>query len=150
MAKVIGFHWTIEWGNPYTEPPNGIRVLAEKFVLHHGTEGARTPEDLASLHVLGSGYWITCRAVCEAIKPMSNETKASIRQKRLESRIRKKYPLFAEQLIAEAIQRKPKYYLEGVSKEDEAREQMLKAEDEEHRRLIANAGKLIIYGRLEP
>lgn len=106
------FIYSVQWGNPNTNPPNGQpRVLGQKIVSVPEKCGAPPcPEEIRKLHVLGSGYAVYCDAVQKPIKHWSNERLFAYRRKRLEKRVRKKYPLFAEQMIADALQAKPDYY----------------------------------------
>ena len=63
----------------------------------------------------GDGYSL-CFEIVDTGKPrrqLSLETKQRIRRRNLERRVRRRWPLFAEEFIAEALRRKPDYY--GVS-----------------------------------
>ena len=41
MSQPDGYVYRLAWANPYTNPPDGKRILAEMFVLRDGTDGAR-------------------------------------------------------------------------------------------------------------
>jgi hypothetical protein len=143
--SVIGYLWRIAWFNPYTEPPNGQRVLAEMFVLRVGKQGARKPPELEGLAPLGSGYGICVQAICEPLKGKPPEFKAAVRQRNLRRRMTSKYPLFADQFSQAQIDADPEYFLEGKSSGDQAREEILQQEREQFEYLLKNAGKLIVY-----
>lgn len=107
------FIYSLCWSNPYTEPPNGQpKVLAQMTVISNSDKGGAPccPAEVLNLWVAGSGYAIYCDYVHLPIQHWSPERTFAYRRKRLEARIRKKYPLFAEQMIAESIQAKPEYY----------------------------------------
>jgi len=127
----VGYRYSIEWGNPYTAPPDRKpRVIAEMFETieqrsRRMKNGGRAfPAELASLHQLGDGYFCTTTAICTPHKSLTKESLAEVRLKRLKRRIQKKYPLFADQFIAEAIENKPEYYAGETDPE------ILKARDE--------------------
>lgn len=103
--------WKVEWLNPYTEPA-GERVLAERVVPNwHDAEDKRMPADLVALAGERPGY-----AVTWAFRPdqprrrWSQEAKAKARVRRLRERMERRYPLFAEQFIAERMAANPAYY----------------------------------------
>ena len=120
MGKVLGFLHRLEWSNPYTSPPDGKRVAMEVF-LPASIEGCREwPKEmeekywqLRELYKDGI-YSHVIRAITQFPKEMTKETLSSIRQKRLSRRIEEKYPLFAEQIIQEEMQRNKDYY-EGIT-----------------------------------
>jgi hypothetical protein len=62
-CKKVGRLFSIEWGNPYTHPPDGApRVLAEIFVPHEpGRYTPAPPELLGVPHTLGGGYSMSLR-----------------------------------------------------------------------------------------
>lgn len=112
--KIEGFRVAVEWTHPYREPPDGKpRILIERFFI---TKGGcpKIPDDFHGLAPLGSGYGFTVQHIGPPPRRMEPEKLASIRIKRLRRRIERKYPLLAEQLIREEIDRKKEYY-EGVT-----------------------------------
>lgn len=140
----IGFLYCIEWSNPYTSPPAGRpRVLAEMFVPTTGA--ARWPQELVALHVLGSGYSVTSRAITPPPVERTAEQKASSRRKRLARRMVQRYPLLADDMIANAIAAKPDYYLDGKSDYDERKAQRIVQEHTDIARYLANANRLLIF-----
>lgn len=107
-----------EWGNPYRPVPDGQpRVLAEVFYRYKDYDGRKVPPEIEAVARLGSGYSMTVIFINEPPKQMRVDQLANIRQKRLRRRVEKKYPLFAEQIIAEEVTANPDYY-EGVTRED--------------------------------
>jgi hypothetical protein len=108
MAQVSELcRWTLEWNNPYTQPPdNQPRVLIEE-ILPRGQK----PEKVYAAFSLGSPYGVHFRTVNETpIRRLSETTKQGIRRKRLERRMTTKNPLFAQDAIANAIKAQPAYY----------------------------------------
>jgi len=129
----------LQWANPYTEPPDGgPRVLAEVFVPAErlGQGAPPCPEEIASLHVPGSGYVVCIAYVDELVREMSVEGKALIRRKRLRRRLETKYPMFADKFYEEDIEKKPEYY-QGITDPDiqAARDEVIAADIERRRRL---------------
>jgi len=117
MSKgMIGCIWKVAWGNPYKDPPEGMgQVLAESFQPVGSEYWSKHPPEIdAAYPGFGKGYCVCWSAICEPPKAMSKEKLSSIRKKRLERRMRAKYPLFADQLIAEEIAKKPDYY-DGIT-----------------------------------
>jgi len=103
--------YSVRWSNPYNKPPDGQPEVLGQMTVNSETSGAPgCPEELRRLHVLGSGYALYCDSVPVPIQHWSPERLFAYRRKRLERRIRKKYPLFAEQMIEEAMRAKPDYY----------------------------------------
>lgn len=109
-----GFRLAIEWGNPHKDPPEGRPVvLAEKYVITDGG-GPPMPEEFKELAPLGSGYHFTIRHIGEPTKPISQEARASVRQKRLKRRLKEKFPLFVEQFYSEQVENNRDYY-QGIT-----------------------------------
>jgi hypothetical protein len=114
----------VGWTNPYTEPPDGLpRHLMEAILrVPEGHGCPRAPADLNALVKeigFGQGWSIFYQHIPHPIKRWSPERTFKYRRDRLALRIRKKYPMFAEQLIQEAMQKKPDYYglAEGTNAE---------------------------------
>lgn len=76
---------------------------------------------------------------------MTPEAKAALRRKRLERRMKQRYPLFAEQFVSEKVAARPSYYLEGAADGDAERKRILEAEREYYEYMAANIGRLFIY-----
>jgi len=133
---VVGFRIALEWINPYKAPPNGVKVLAERFVITDGG-GPGFPDEWKELHELGDGYYITCSHISPPPKELSREKLASIRKKRLERRTRAKFPMFANEFISEEMEKNPDYF-EGMTdaKIEAARDEALQALDKNYQRLL--------------
>lgn len=104
------WRYSLRWGNPYTQPP-GAAVLAEALV----PAGAACPPEVQALWRPGAGY-----AICidfddlpyelMLARKWSPERKGKVRVKRLENRIAKAFPLFADELIQRELAARPDYY----------------------------------------
>lgn len=141
---VEGYVWRIAWNNPYTEPPDGKRILAEMYVLSDGHTGARRPAEIAAFSI-PRGYSVCVTHIGKPIiSKLRVETRAKIRQQRLAARHKAKAPLFAETFIAEDIAAKPDYYIDGTSPHDAARDEILAAEHATYEFMLSNHGKLLI------
>ena len=107
--------FAIRWGNPYTNPPEGMP--RELMAVTHMQESTRDiPLEIQKLleNVArpGSG-WGLCIGIDEDARPnrrLSLRAKGSIRRKSLERRVRKKAPLFADRIIADEIAANPNYF----------------------------------------
>jgi hypothetical protein len=150
MPEIIGTLHQIAWGNPYTEPPDGApRVLAEFFTPGHATQ---TPASIRAFpHTLGGGYGLAVTHFTPPIRRQPPQILASIRQKRLRRRIERQAPMFADQLFAQELTRKPEYY-QGLT---DAHLEQARA-DEEHAYaarlayLQAHALTLIVHAQEPP
>lgn len=140
---MIGAVWSIQWGNPYTEPPVGQpRVMAERFypVVHQNLRVC--PSELTALHTPGSGYRVVWSAVGALPKKMPKDRLARTRLARLRRRMEKRYPLISEQLIEEEIGKRPSYYA-GITDEsiEQARDAAEALERQRLARLLAEYEK---------
>lgn len=130
---IIGCVWRVVWGDPYTDPPSGNdRMLVEVFEpvgSHYWSK--RPPEIEAAYPGVGHGYVISWTYVSDPIRQLSREALASVRRKRLERRVRQKYPLLAEQIISEELAKKPDYY-NGITDPSiqKARDEIIRLESE--------------------
>jgi hypothetical protein len=112
----VGYKYSIEWGNPYTEPPNGIRLQAEMFEtlqqrsIRMKTGDSAVPKCFASKHVLGDGYFVSLQPISLPAHRLSQSGISKLRKSRAKNRFEKKYPLFADQFLAEELNRRPDYY----------------------------------------
>jgi hypothetical protein len=106
--------FAIKWGNPYTNPPEGMpRELIAVTRMQESTRDI-PPEIIKALQVArpGSG-WALCIGIDEDARPkrrLSLQAKGNIRRKALERRVRKKAPLFADHIIAAALAANPRYF----------------------------------------
>lgn len=107
MKPTIYVVWSLEWGNPYTEPPEGMpRTLAEETVVW-----GEKPLNLYKMSAPGDGY--ACCFHAPQLKPprkLSEATKQSIRRKSMKRRVQAKAPLFAETIIAAELAAQPDYF----------------------------------------
>jgi hypothetical protein len=103
--------WKVEWLNPYTEPPTN-RVLAERVVPDwRNAEDHQMPADLVEFASTKPGYCVTWSwRTTQPRRTMSKQAKARDRVRRLRERMERKYPLFAEQFVAERLAANPAYY----------------------------------------
>ncbi len=144
------FLFRLSWGNPNTEPPAGRpRILAE---IASAVRHPCPPEFEAAcqrLHTLGDGYWVSFGMLEPRRKnrEWSRERKAACRRQKLEQRIKRKYPLFADQLIQEEIAKKPDYFDGGALNADveAAREAALQRRDDLFNRFASAIGVLFVY-----
>ena len=107
--------FAIKWSNPYTNPPEGMpRELIATTRMQESTRDI-PPEIVQVLETVarpGSG-WALSIAIDEDARPkrrLSLKAKGSIRRKSLERRVRKKAPLFADRIIADALAANPNYF----------------------------------------
>lgn len=131
---VVGFYYVIQWHSPYTQPPDGKpRVIFEWFeTAEHRSERMMSgdyhlPRAVLEVNEPGYGLWVDTIEVPHP--PRRQEQLASIRRRRMERRMREKYPLFAEEFIQQELARKPDYYAgvtdpETQRKKDEALEKI--------------------------
>jgi len=146
MTEIVGTLYSIAWGSPYTEPPDGApRVLAEYFIPGHAVH---PPEAIQTFpHTLGGGYGLSIAHLSPPIRRQSPEALASLRQKRLRRRLERQAPMFADQLYTQEVARKEAYYVKGITDAnlEEAREQEEAAYAERLAVLQARADRLIVY-----
>lgn len=113
MTKPVGAVWTLQWSNPYKDPPAGqARVIAEKFVKYGDPFYNQIPQEFEADKT--SGYSVYWSAVMAPSRQLPEKTLKSIRMKRLQRRVENKYPLFADQFFEDELKRKPDYF-EGKS-----------------------------------
>lgn len=97
--------YTVQWANPYREPP-GPAQLGEMTV----PAGTPCPPELAALHVPGSGYAIHINIPTRETRGWSPEAKARNRTRRLQQRLERDAPLFAEELTERELTARSTYY----------------------------------------
>ena len=125
--RVLAWEYSVRWGNPYTEPPDGMpRVLMTVSVPPNpGGSAPGIPDEIervwreanaafvASLPPGEPPRWPWSVCVGDILPPprqISDEARFRLRRKRLERRMLRRYPLFAEQFMREQLCRKPGYY----------------------------------------
>ena len=149
MGHHVGFRYLIMWTNPYADPPNGMpKIKAEMFESIDQREkryesGDRNPTPIrfSSKHELGDGYAVCIQSVSTPTRSLSKGSLATVRRKRLERRMSKKYPLLAKELMAEEIQKNKDYY-EGETREDIKRsyDEAIQAEIDMYEKFLAGTG----------
>ena len=114
-ANLRPIRFAIKWGNPSTNPSEGMpRELMEITRMQESTRNI-PPEIVEALETVarpGSG-WALCIGIDEDAKPkrrLSLQAKGSIRRKALERRVRKKAPLFADHIIAAELAANSRYF----------------------------------------
>lgn len=144
--KVTGRHFRIEWFNAHTDPPDGApRVLCEVYVI----EGNKPPAEFTNFPFShGGGYSVTSSHVPFPARVLPQSSLASIRRKKLEARIKEKYPMFSEQFLDEELKRKPDYY-NGITEESLqiAKDNVLKSEKERYEFFLENIDMVIIHAQ---
>lgn len=116
---MIYYSWSVRWSNPYTVPPDGLPRIMMQDVMAPGVKrwsSRYVPgcclmvlDQYQRKDIWGYNLYVACHDTKPA-RQLSLASKQSIRRKRLEARIRAKYPLFADAMIAEALAAKPDYY----------------------------------------
>ena len=107
--------FAIRWGNPYTNPPEGMpRELMAITRMQVSTRDIppEIQQLLENVARPGSGWGLTV-GIDEDARPkrrLSPQARASIRRKSLERRVRKKAPLLADSIIADEIAANPNYF----------------------------------------
>ena len=105
---MIGAVWSLQWYTPYEEPPPGWpRVRAEGYFPVGHQYVRQCPPELKLCKKPGDGWRICWRPVEKPLKPLQQDALASVRVKRLKRRTEAKYPLFADQIVAEELAKKP-------------------------------------------
>jgi len=131
-VNVLGYIWQVAWANPYTEPPDGVRVKAEMWMPADWPDCRRCPPELTAVVARpGDGYGVFCRSVLPAIKPRLPEALSVSRQAHLRKRLQETVPLFADQFVVDELAREADYYA-GHGRGEQMR---AKAIQEEHDRL---------------
>lgn len=133
MTDILGCVWTVEWGNPYKDPPDGVFLLAKSFQPVGSEFWSKHPPEIdAAYPGFGKGYCVTWRCVSSLPKRLSKEKLKNVRRKRLERRIKNKYPLFADEMIKEEMKKKKNYY-DGITDPDiQARQDEIYKKHEEY------------------
>lgn len=125
--KTLAWHYFVSWANPYTEPPDAQPRRLTETVLPPRDGGGCPPlppeiqqawqeANAAFVATLPDGStpihpWCISVGV-ETTEPrrLSEAAKHRIRRRRLEKRVLKRYPLFAEAFFREELTRKPEYF----------------------------------------
>ncbi|RWR31373.1 hypothetical protein D2T31_04705 [Sinirhodobacter populi] len=102
------------WGNPHTSPPDGMPRIVMAILCDRPHP---IPSEITQMirpgadYQPGSGWTIGWERIDQRpIRRWSQEARARVRQNNLRRRIEKKFPLFAEDFIADELARRPQYY----------------------------------------
>lgn len=113
---VSDLRYTVTWRNPYKPRPAGL----PKILCSSPFE-----EELTLPWIIASNWGINAWAIgiyFEHPKPkrkMDEEKRASMRRKRMQARVEKTAPLFADEFEKKELQQRPEYFA-GKSQVDEA------------------------------
>lgn len=110
-VKPMPWTWQIKWGNPYTQPPDGMpRVLMSITRIQLGANPV--PIEIEQEHErIGFGKgWVMSVGCTPVVRRLSDEARGKIRRGNLKRAAQTKAPLFAEQIITEAQAKNPDYY----------------------------------------
>jgi hypothetical protein len=134
MAANDIWEYSVQWLDPYTDPPNGLsRILAEaRIAVPRGTGAPPIPADIervwreanaSFVSSLPPGEpprwpWKVVVSLIRKRRQVSEEGRYKLRRGNAIRRIRRQYPLIAEEMIRQEFLRNPQYY--GLT-EDEAR-----------------------------
>lgn len=100
--------WSLRWGNPYSEPPDGLPRVRLSIQVPAGTP---CPAAIKDQFEPGSGWIVSWQAVDQGpIRRWSQEAKARVRQGNLRKRMERKFPLFAETFIEDELRARPEYF----------------------------------------
>ena len=102
--------WSVLWDHHRGECA-GAGVLARVVVEDWArAEDHSPPQELAALAMTDGYQLVWSSEFYEPPRQWSKERRARERVRRMRERIEHKWPMFAEQLIAEALASKPAYY----------------------------------------
>ncbi|HZU86805.1 MAG TPA: hypothetical protein VFF78_04950 [Anaerolineaceae bacterium] len=150
--SIFGTLITVEWKYPSTyagrAPGNGVFCMALWFTPKH-INTLQQPPEIDQYWSPGCGYSVSTRFLVPLIKQLPPETLATLRRKRLHRRTIAKYPLLAEQIVAEELARKPAYY-NGITDEkyDVPRRASLECERKIHEFLLVNAEQIVVWDQI--
>lgn len=103
--NVTGYIHSLRWGNPYTDPSDGLPRILIKIETESPKLTTEIKTQLLNAYPgwqPGCGYSFALDFIYE-YKPWSIERKAKARRTRTINKINKNYPLFADEFIAEAF-----------------------------------------------
>jgi hypothetical protein len=104
------------------------REIYRRYVRKDSPFYNHIPPDVLERCVLGK--WVPAwSAIHPPTREMSQAARASIRRKRMEKRMQKKYPLFAKDFIRAELERRPQYFSgEGDPAVEQLRQEVLDRE----------------------
>lgn len=111
---------SVQWANPYTEPPGGgPRSLWSCSVLA-GNDYREIESEHAPAVPLGGGWAHTWTPFHKPMARWSPEAKARVRRRNLRRRLDKKFPLLAGLFEAQALSERAAYFdPEAIAKEED-------------------------------
>jgi hypothetical protein len=137
-------------GNYHAEKyPTWPRVLCELFLLDRPH---KMPEQIANFPItLGGGYARNISFPSPPIKQLSQDVLSSVRKKRLQRRMDKRYGFFADHFIQEELEKKSDYY-SGITDEKIQADLDRHSQEESSRwdYLVKNAGVFLVYAQEPP
>lgn len=100
------WRYSVAWSLPHRPCP-GLQELAAAEVQ----AGCACPPEILAHWRPGSGYAVTLDFVDQSpVRRWSKATKASVRRRRLQARLQRRVPLFADELFAREIARRARYF----------------------------------------
>ena len=127
-----GFMYRLEWQRK-TPPPDGVKVLGTAFATHTGPDNeAKHLHDRLREIGYGRGYAISVSFVEPPAQRRSKAARGQQRRRNLERRVTGKRgvgPLFARDVIAQEVQRRPEYFAGKADPAHEARIRELDQQD---------------------
>jgi len=132
--------WDVRGATP---PPDGFPVLAAERVVYTDSDDRRF---VCSDYAGGGYHSVISHMSIDPPRRVPAETLAKIRRQRLERRMRARYPLLADEMIAAELARNPDYY-RGVTDADigAAADAVLAGEAAERERLLGLVGRGVIW-----
>ncbi len=137
-------HYMLVWDvRGATPPPDGFPVLAAERVVYTDSDDRR----FVCSDYAGGGYHnVISHISVDPPRRRSAETLAKIRRQRLERRMRARYPLVADEMVAAEVARNSSYY-DGITDADisQAADAVLVSEAAERERLLGLVGRGVIW-----
>ena len=113
MPIPVGAVLSLRWANPYTHDQAPFGVILWSVTIIGAVERQEADawmRECCPDQRPGDGYSPTYQPPVQPIRRLSAEAKGRIRRPRLRQRLDAKLPLFAEQLYADALAKRPWYY----------------------------------------
>lgn len=101
------WRYSLRWGFPHRPCPGAFELAAAEV-----PPGAPCPPEVAALWKPGTGY-VVCLDFQQpdtAPRRWSKEAKARVRKRNLAAQLKRKVPLFADELFARETALRPAYY----------------------------------------
>jgi hypothetical protein len=116
------YSWSVFWGNPYSQPPDGQpRYLMKNVVLPNSKRwsGSNRPpcidlvvDRFRSQGIYGWSIGLEYHDTAGAVQPRrwSESSKQKCRRTKLKNRLLKTVPLFADELYQQELINRPDYF----------------------------------------